>query len=216
MSILAIWIFPKLNMVALDMLPDGSAWLPTLFETSMMIAWVIGGLWMLLVFGNGLEVLLRRLHSSLPDAVDFLLPWRRKRMLRDFSMMLALLLDAGLPETKAVDLAAGCAANEKFRAQASRARRELENGVKLTDAVRVFGHTNEFVWRLRNAAVPSSGFVAALAGWHETLAAKAFQQQQTASQLVTTGFVFLNGLMVGSVALGLFQLLIAILEESVL
>ena len=34
------------------------------------------------------------------------LPWRRKRFQRDFSAMLAVLLDAEVPETEAVGLAA--------------------------------------------------------------------------------------------------------------
>jgi type II secretory pathway component PulF len=135
-------------------------------------------------------------------------------MQRNFSSMLALLLDAGVPEAKALRLAAGCAVNSQFRARAEQAAIELERGVKLTDAVGVFGNSNEFSWRLRNAAAPGRGFAAALAGWHEALAAKAFQQQQAASQLITTGFVILNGVMVGLVALGLFTLLIAILEEA--
>ena len=216
LAFLAIWIFPKLNMIAQEMLPDGSAWSPLLFETSLIVAWIIASLWMVLASGSWLGRLLRRAGSTLPDHFDYLLPWRRKRMQRDFSTMFALLLDAGLPEARALDLAAGCAANARFRAQATRALRELEQGATLTEAISTFGQADEFGWRLRNAAVPDRGFVAALAGWHDALAAKAFQQQQAVSQLITTGFVLLNGVMVGLVALGLFELLLAVFEEAAL
>jgi len=43
--------------------------------------------------------------------VRFRLPWQLKRMQRDFSVMLAILLDAGMPEPEAVSLAADCTAN---------------------------------------------------------------------------------------------------------
>ncbi len=216
LAFLAVWVFPKLKMIASDMLPDGSAWSPALFDASLTLAWLIAGLWVVLVFGDWLGRLLRGLGSSLPDRLEFLLPWCRKRMQRDFSTMFALLLDAGVTESKAVRLAATCTANARFRAQAERAVTELEQGAKLTEAVRQFGDADEFGWRLRNAAAPGRGFAAALAGWHEALAAKAFQQQQAASQLITTGFVLLNGVMVGLVALGLFELLLAVFEEAAL
>lgn len=144
------------------------------------------------------------------------MPWRRLRMQRDFSTMLALLLDDGVPEAKALRLAAGCAANVRCRAAADRAVHELEQGARLPEAVRDLGGAGEFGWRWRNAAVRGHGFAAALAGWHEALAAKAFQRQQAASQLVSTGFVLLNGVMVGLVALGLFELLVAVFEEAAL
>ena len=54
--------------------------------------------------------------------------------------------------------------------------------------------------------------MAALRGWHDALEAKAFQQEQTASQAITTCFVLLNGLMLGLMALGIFGLLIQLLN----
>ena len=65
-------------------------------------------------------------------------------------------------------------------------------------------------------ALAHRGFFAALAGWHESLNARAFQQEQAASQALTTGFILLNGLMAGLMAVGLFRLLLAVLEEVAL
>src|SRR5205814_213196 len=126
------------------------------------------------------------------DRLRFWLPWRRKRMRRDFSAMLALLLDAEVPEEKALSLAAASTANIVFMKRAERVIAELRSGVKLAEAVRWLDDAGEFHWRLRNVSSvvgqPSrSNFFAALAGWHESLEAKAFQQEQAVSQALTTG-----------------------------
>jgi len=206
LAVLAVWIFPKLKAIAMDMASGTSAWSGPLFDGSIAVAWFIAAAWFLFWFGN----------LALPDRVEFLLPWRRKRMQRDFSTMFSLLLDAGVPEARALRLGAECAANSGFLERAQRAAAELQQGAKLPEAARRLDDAGEFAWRLRNAAAPRGSFAAALEGWHEALDAKAFQQQQTASQLVTTGFVLLNGVMVSLVALGLFRLLLAILDEAAL
>src|SRR5207247_2343155 len=132
-------------------------------------------------------------------------------MQRDFSVMLALLLDSEVPEEKAVLLAAQSTANRIFMARAERVVRDLRAGINLTKAVQWLDDAGEFRWRLRNASQPRNGFFAALAGWHESLEAKAFQQEQAVSQTVTTGLVMLNGLMAGLVAVGIFRILLAMI-----
>ena len=49
-------------------------------------------------------------------------------MQRDFSTMLAILLDSGVPEPEAVTLAADCTANRVFRQRAARAVEGLQAG----------------------------------------------------------------------------------------
>ena len=219
--ILGIWVFPKLKYLHNDMIP-GMAGPWYLFDWSTLVANVALALWVAFVLGNIFAGTagprwLRRLLDRLGPVTHHLplwLPWRRRRIQRDFSVMLALLLDADVPEEKAVRLAAQSSANVIFLRRAEHVVRDLREGVKLTEAVRWLDSAGEFRWRLRNAAQAGRGFVAALAGWHEVLEAKAFQQEQAVSQVVTTGFVFLNGLMVSLLAVGVFQLLLAILEEA--
>ena len=218
---LGIWVFPKLKDLGKDMTP-GMAGPWHLFDLSGLVANVALALWVAFALGNlfagtGGPRWLRRLLDRLGPVTHHFalwLPWRRRRMQRDFSVMLALLLDAEVPEEKAVRLAAQSSANVIFLRRAERVVRDLREGVKLTEAVRWLDGAGEFRWRLRNAAPAGRGFVAALAGWHEVLEAKAFQQEQAVSQVVTTGFVFLNGLMVSLLAVGVFQLLLAIMEEA--
>jgi type II secretory pathway component PulF len=219
--ILSIWIFPKLREIARDMAPDMHFWSGAFFDWSVIMANVIVGLWLLFFVIGGIRGASTRwlgwlvpAASHIIDRLNWWLPWRRRRMQRDFSVMLSLALDAGVPEAKAVRLAAESTANSLFIARAERAIEDLRQGLKLTEAVRWLDDAGEFRWRLRNAVQPHRGFFAALAGWHEALEAKAFQQEQTASQLITTGFVCLNGAMVSLVTVGVFHILLAIMEEA--
>ncbi len=147
------------------------------------------------------------------DRVAWKLPWRRKRLLRDFSTTLAILLDANLPESDAVRLAAAGTDNGVFIRLGSEIIQKLQQGVPLTNAMTVLDDGGEFRWRLTNATHGQSGFQVALAGWHEALDAKAFQQEQAASQIITTALVILNGAFVGLIAVGVFQVLTSIVWE---
>ncbi|HTB82467.1 MAG TPA: type II secretion system F family protein [Candidatus Sulfotelmatobacter sp.] len=146
------------------------------------------------------------------DWIAWHVPWKRKKLLRAFSAMLAVLLDGGVPEGEAVRLAGESTANEICRRRARRVIAALERGEKLDDAVRVFDDTGEFHWRLANAVHSRSGFLDALRGWHAALDAKAFQQEETATHMMTSGLVIMNGLVVGLIAVGMFGLLIMILK----
>lgn len=148
--------------------------------------------------------------------VYFRLPWRRKRMSRDFSVTLVALLDARVPETQAITLAAGCTSNRVFQRRAAHVAEKLKQGMKLTDAVSAMDDAGEFRWRLTNAAHATDGFRVALAGWHEALDAKAFQQEQAAAHGITTALVLLNGLFVGTVVTSVFGFLISIINAGIL
>jgi type II secretory pathway component PulF len=150
------------------------------------------------------------------DWIAWSIPWKRKRLIRTFSAMLAVLLDGGVREAGAVRMAADCTANEVCRRRAARIIAALQHGAKLDDAVRAFDETGEFHWRLSNAARSRGGFLNALRGWHETLDAKAFQQEETTAHALTTGVVILNGALVALIATAMFGMLIAILKGALL
>jgi len=150
------------------------------------------------------------------ERVHYWLPWRQKRMQRDFSTLLAILLDSGVPEAAAVTLAAGCSRNGLFRRRAARVVEALEQGSKLTKAIQVMDDSGEFGWRLANAFHGKAGFLPALAGWHDSLDAKAFQQEQAAAHGITTALVLWSGLFVGAVVISVFMFLISIIDAGVL
>jgi type II secretory pathway component PulF len=147
------------------------------------------------------------------DWIAWRIPWKRKKLLRAFSAMLAVLLDGGVPEAMAVQLAGDCTANEICRRRAQRVIAALESGVKLDAAVRAFDDNGEFHWRLTNAIHARGGFLAALRGWHEALDAKAFQQEETATHALTSGLVIMNGLVVALIAVGTYGMLVMMLKH---
>jgi type II secretory pathway component PulF len=146
------------------------------------------------------------------DWIAWRIPWKQKKLQRTFSAMLAVLLDSGVPEAEAVRLAGDSTANEICRHRARRVIAALEKGVKLDDAVRMFDDSGEFHWRLTNATHAHGGFLHALRGWHEALDAKAFQQEETATHILTSGLVILNGLVVALIATATFGMLVMILK----
>jgi type II secretory pathway component PulF len=159
------------------------------------------------------------IHRAFPSAQDWLLfrlPWRHKRLQRDFSAMLAVLLDAEVPEVEAVSFAARSTANLAVIRRGQKVRALLQEGVKLPEAIRALDNSHELQWRLSNALRRGSGFVRALTGWHEALDAKAFQLEQAAAQLVTTGLVLVNGLIVASFMIAVFLVIITLINTAAL
>ena len=155
-------------------------------------------------------------YSRVPlvDWFAWRVPWKRKKLLRAFSAMLAVLLDGGVPEAEAVRLAGESTANEICRRRAQRVIAALANGAKLEEAIRSFDDTGEFHWRLTNATHAQGGFLSALRGWHEALDAKAFQQEETATHVLTSLLVVLNGVVVGLIAIGMFGMLVMLLRHT--
>lgn len=217
-SVLAIIVFPRLNEVAYGLGMDHSGgihWLiehRTLFVGTQIIFQL--GMWLAaLIYVIGPQA-----HAWLPgyDQLSWRLPWRRKRMQRDFSIMLATLLDAGMPEPEAVTLAADCTANRCFQQRAANAVNNLRQGRSLTEAVQAMDDHGEFRWRLTNAAHSRSGFLTALAGWHDALNAKAFQQQQAAAHAISTALLLFNGAFVAAIVITVFAFLISIINAGCL
>ena len=132
-------------------------------------------------------------------------PWRRKRLQRDFSAMLGLLLDAGVPEDRALSLAAFSTANRLFVRRAEQAAERLRQGAKLAEAVQRLDDTGEFRWRLANGAHGAGGFYSALEGWQASLDAQAFQLEQAAAHALSTSLVLINAVTVALIAAGVFQ-----------
>jgi type II secretory pathway component PulF len=168
------------------------------------------------IAGPRVQGWLARIHPGIPGWISWQLPWRRKRLHRDFSSMLAVLLDAGVPESEAVRLAGESTNNVVMQRRAGRVCELLSKGVKLPEAVCEMGDSQELSWRLSNALRSGRDFLRALAGWHEALDAKAFQLEQAAAQTTTTAMVLINGVLVGGIVIALFLALIQLVNEAVL
>lgn len=192
---------------------------------------IIGLVWLVVLAYLGGPRLGRWLGRPFPgvfDRLQYLLPWRRKRLQRDFASMLAVLLDAEVPEPEAVRLAGDATANAVLRRRAEKVCALLKEGVNLPEALRALDGAGELRWRLANASltvrgragVPQAsrrrpeGFARALAGWCEALDAKAFQLEQSAAQIATTLFVLFNGVIIACVVIGMFLPLIQLLTVA--
>ncbi len=221
--ILRLCIFPKFEDVFAGMLEGRSlpAFTRLVFGGSTLIMviqlCIIGFIWLLTIAylgGPRLHDWIRRVLPGLQDWLLTRLPWRRHRLQRDFSAMLAVLLDAEVPESEAVSLAAQSTANLAIIHRAQRVRALLQEGVKLPEALRAVDNSKELQWRLSNALRRGAGFVRALTGWHEALDARAFQLEQTAAQITTAVLVLINGLIVASVMIAVFLVIIQLINQS--
>ena len=220
---LRIYVMPKFMEVFAGMLEGQSlpAFTRLVFGGSTITMTVqlgiIGFIWLAALAYVGGPRLYGWIHHVLPGPQDWLLtrlPWRRERLQRDFSAMLAVLLDAEVPEAEAVGLAAQSTANLAIIRRAQRVRALMQEGVKLPDALRALDNSKELQWRLSNALRRGAGFVRALTGWHEALDARAFQMEQAAAQITTTVLVLINGLIVASVMIAVFLVIIQLVNQS--
>jgi general secretion pathway protein F len=223
-ALLSTFVIPKFKDVAAGM--GVHLWPVTLFVFALNDSHLLIGFEMLLFFallamaaiyigGPGVVRWFQFRRVPLVDWISWRIPWKKKKLQRAFSAMLAVLLDGGVPEAEAVRLAGDSTANEICRRRARRVVVALENGTKLDEAVRWFDDTGEFHWRLSNGTHAQGGFLNALRGWHEALDAKAFQQEESATHLVTSGLVIANGLVVALIAISMFGILIAILNRMI-
>ena len=220
-SLLTIFVIPKFKEVAAGMgrpLWPISTFVFALNDSHILIgleaALFLALLALALVYVGGPGFVRWFQFRDVPvvDWISWRVPWKQKKLLRAFSAMLAVLLDGGVPEAEAVKLAGQATANEICRQRARHVITALASGVKLAEAIRAFDDTGEFHWRLANAIHARGGFLSALGGWHEALDARAFQQEETATHLITSGLIILNGLVVGLIATAMFGLLVMILK----
>ena len=227
LNTLTVMIFPKFKEIIgamtggedapapifFDFLEASIHWL-MLLQAVLFTALVIAAIFY--IGGPRLTRLIQSRSFPIVDWIAWRIPWKRRRRQRNFSMMLAILLDSGVPEGTALRLAGDSTANEYFKRRVARAQAALANGVKLTEAVAMLDDSGEFRWRLTNALHAHSGFLRALRGWHESLDARAFQEEQATAHAVTSTLVIVNGLIVATVAIGVFSALIAVINAGVL
>ena len=196
-----------------------SEWMPVLFAMQLVLTILCFCAAIFLLGGTRFVSWLESGVLPLGKASDWLflrVPWRRKRLQRDFSAMLGLMLDAGVPEEQAVLMAARGTANGVFLRRAESAAEQLRQGATLTEAVQLLDESGELRWRLANGKHGAGGFFSALQGWNESLEARAFQQEQAAAHTISTSLVLLNAVTVALVAAGVMQLITQLGNSSYL
>lgn len=224
MAVMNIFVMPKFIVISEDMRVPISAFAQAVFAsrgllllTTAALMLVVQTLVVFYILGpRGRTLAVESPIGRMIDRLLWLLPWRRNRMKRDFAAMLALALDAGMPEERALRLAGASTANRTFMAGAQHAAEALSRGAKLTDALALLDHGAELQWRIAGARHSRSGFFNMLRGWMQMLDAKAFQQEQSAAQIATTALVIINGVIIGFFVVAVFSILISISTEAAL
>lgn len=220
-GVITIFILPKFRAIARDMDVEFFSvwqWFGTMSVLlfAVLLACSSIPLIVLLVHVGGPR--LSGFFSSLPqppgDWLDWLIPWQRRRLQRDFAALLGLLLDARVSEAEAVELAARGTANVIIKRRAALVCQALAAGQPLVEALGRLDDRGELRWRFEQAAAGGVRFEDALAGWCDALQARADQMQQTAMHLFATGLLFCNALLVGTLAYDVFYVLIQITEKG--
>ena len=213
-GIIMTYVVPKFKMIYADMLEPGEV-MPEFTLLVLKISDAIKNnataLFILLFLLLGVWYYCKK--KGWLDTFWLLIPWRRKRLQRDCSRVLALLLDSGVPEEKAVELAAQSTSNRTLKKHARKVIAGLQLGLGLTEAIKLMDGSREFQWRLTNALQTEGKFVDALSGWHQSLSARADRQHQTFSTLMETTALLLLGIVVGSIMVGMFLPLINMMDK---
>jgi type II secretory pathway component PulF len=154
--------------------------------------------------------------ASIPlgDYFEWLLPWHKLRVQRDFISLLGLLLDAGVDEKEAVEMAAKGTANVCCVKAARAVSIELSKGMTLTEALIKMDDHGEFKWRFEQAAQGGARFETALNGWCDSLTGRADQWQQTVTHIFSVTILLLNACLVGMIAFGVFGFLMQMIDLS--
>ncbi len=213
-GILMTYVIPKFKAIFADMLEPGEV-LPEFTMLVLKISDTIknnaAALFIPLLLLLGVWFYCKK--KGWLDAFWLLMPWRRKRLQRDYSRVLALLLDSGVPEEKAIELAAQSTSNRTIKKRARKVIASLQSGMGLTEAIKLMDDSREFQWRLTNALQTDGKFVDSLSGWHQSLSARADRQHRSFASLIEATVILLLGLIIGSIMIGMFLPLIKLMDK---
>jgi len=220
--LIATFILPRFELIAREMIGDYQlSW--TMRNVRDLIPFIcvpgllLGAAAVASVAGQRMRLwFLNWLPAGFVDGLLNLFPWNQRRVRRDFSLTLALLLDNGVPEDQAVLHAGAATGNHRFRQLAERVAHDLRTGARLPDALARLDNARELQWRWQVAARSLVPFARALEGWHEALNAQAVKAELSTANLVTSTLIVLNGVLVGLVVVGIFQFFVTIIEETAL
>jgi hypothetical protein len=148
--------------------------------------------------------------------LKMLLPWVRLRMKRDFAAMLALLLDAGVPEESAVLRAAEATDSRVIAGMGRRMANDIRNGSGLPNAVMKRGLDRSFAWTLTNCLRAGRDFFVSLRSANNAMSLRAERLEQQAATGTVILFTLMNGTIVALCAIWLFHCFVRLIEEAAL
>lgn len=151
-------------------------------------------------------------------AFYYLTPWRKIRLKIDFMKSLALLLDNNVNEDEAIILSANATDNYIFQMKAKKSVNLLKSGTSLTKVLtKVFDSTGELEWRIKNSILLDDiKLIQSIKKWCSFLDIKAYQLEQGATQLFTTGLLFLTSFIIAMFLIAMCLPLRAVIEAHLL
>jgi type II secretory pathway component PulF len=215
----SIVLLPKLRQILVDMMAaNGTArfgWLTefAMAQTPIMMVILVIMTGLLFVVGFT-RIVGPRLALVELDALRLSLPWHRQRAHRDFAAILALQLDAGVPEEEALTEAAAATGNGSIQRRLPKAIAALRRGATLDLAVAAIDDRPEFLWRLRNGLAAPGSTVTAMRGWVSQLNASAHRNELIAGQSFAAAMLIAQAILVGAFVCGIFLALITLIEVS--
>ena len=223
MAIYSLQVWPKFRMISEDYEVTLNPWLDLFVERLPQVLPFLGAGVILFyvaalfyVGGPRLSGWLERGIGPFVQMIWFRVPWYRKRILRHFSIMLSTLLDADVPESEALRLAAQSTACKPFARRVERCRKRLQQGEPLDRAMAQLDPRRELSWRLQIASRQSNGFRESLQGWWEWLHAKAQQQEHASAQYLSVAIILLNGTVAAVLGIGVFHVITSIFDKAAL
>jgi type II secretory pathway component PulF len=222
---IVVYVRPKFEAIMADMIgPDVESIAPIFYALNPRVLMYgfggtfclgLGAIWMFAgVFPSaGIGELMSKTPLGRLGWFDRMFSWKRLRITRDYSSLLAAFLDIGMPEAEAVRRSADAVAHPYTNSRAKRILALMESGHGLLTAINGFDGCKEFQWRYRNAAQSGGNYGEALAGWHGSLEALAYYREQRSVEIVTAILIVLNGALIGLFAAGIFQFLGHLIER---
>lgn len=151
----------------------------------------------------------------LTDTIHRMFPWQRLEQQRRFGLMLAHLLDAGIPEEPALVMSGEFAGNQWFRHNVAKASQALRDGENLIAALKLVDADRDFQFRMDAARRSGSPFREALEDWAEAIRARAQFREAAAVDLAHTGFLCYNAAWIGFVGISFFAAEIQLIDAIV-
>lgn len=158
------------------------------------------------------------ISTRLPWVADWVhqrISWQWMRCRQRFGLMLAQLLDIGVPEDRALLLAGEYAGNRHFNKLVLQALTDLRNGTGLPNALQHLDLDGDFRFRMKAAAESGRPFNEALSDWFDAHLAKTEFRERAATDIANTVFTCYNAVIIALIAIGFFQFQIGLMNGIV-
>ncbi len=208
-------IMPKFETLMRQLVPANAVNFAPGIE---ILAWVMFATWtfafIFFVWADS-SLMIPSTSSLISRARLWLAPWRRKRCRQRFSLVLGQMLEAGVPESRALRQAAEATGEDAYIKQAAKGQEALAGGSPLSTVVTdFFDPSGELGWRLNSFAAQNdyTGLRSSLEAWGRYLDAAAFRDEQVAAQISSTVLFLLAAAIVADLVISFFFCIITLMQ----